>query len=48
MSLTSMLIYWLLLRYGPRGSALVFLALSVRCALATATGRFDLLPPLSP
>lgn len=44
MSLTSVLIYWLLLRYGPRGAALIFALYIFVGALATAQGRFDLLP----
>ena len=44
MSLVSVLIYWLLLRYGPRGAALAFATYIFIGALATAQGRFDLLP----
>lgn len=44
MSLVSVLIYWLLLRYGPRGAALTFATYIFIGALATAQGRFDLLP----
>jgi hypothetical protein len=44
MSLTSVLIYWLLLRYGPRGAALIFALYVLIGAFATAQGRFDLLP----
>src|SRR2546428_8335972 len=44
MALTSMLIYWLLLRYGPRGAALTFALYALVGAWATAEGRFDLVP----
>lgn len=44
MSLVSVLIYWLLLRYGPRGAALTFATYIFIGALATAQGRFDLIP----
>lgn len=44
MSLATVLIYWALLRYGPRGSALIFAGYLFAGALATALGRFDLLP----
>ena len=44
MSLASVLIYGLLLRYGPRGAALTFAAYIFIGALATAQGRFDLIP----
>jgi hypothetical protein len=44
MALTSVLIYWLLLRFGPRGSALVFALYALVGAWATAEGRFDLVP----
>ena len=44
MALTTVLIYWLLLRYGPRGSALVFALYMLIGAWATAEGRFDLVP----
>lgn len=44
MSLVSVLIYWLLLRYGPRGAALAFATYIFIGALATAQGRFDLIP----
>ena len=44
MSLTLVLIYGLLLRYGPRGAALVFACYIFIGAIATAQGRFDLLP----
>ena len=46
MALTSVLIYWLLLRFGPRGSALVFAFYALVGAWATAEGRFDLVPAL--
>lgn len=44
MSLISVLIYWLLLRYGPRGAALAFALYLLIGAFATAAGRFDLVP----
>lgn len=44
MALTSVLIYWLLLRFGPRGSALTFALYALVGAWATAEGRFDLVP----
>src|SRR5713226_3640007 len=44
MALTTVLISWLLLRYGPRGSALVFALYMLIGAWATAEGRFDLVP----
>ncbi len=44
MSLTSVLIYWLLLLYGPRGAALAFAFYVFIGAIATAQGRFDLIP----
>lgn len=44
MALTAVLIYWLLLRYGPRGSALAFAIYALVGAWATAEGRFDMVP----
>lgn len=44
MALTSVLIYWLLLRYGPRGSALAFAFYLLIGAWALALERFDLVP----
>lgn len=44
MALAAVLIYWLLLRYGPRGSALTFAIYALLGAWATAEGRFDLVP----
>src|SRR5579863_5466036 len=44
MALTAVLIYWLLLRYGPRGSALAFAVYALVGAWATAEGRFDMVP----
>ncbi len=44
MALTSVLIYWLLLHYGPRGSAITFALYALVGAWATAEGRFDLVP----
>ncbi len=44
MALTSVLIYWLLLRYGPRGSALAFAFYLLIGAWALTFERFDLVP----
>ena len=44
MSLVSLLAYWLLLRYGPRGSAPIFALYLFIGALAIAQARFDLIP----
>jgi hypothetical protein len=44
MALTAVLIYWLLLRHGPRGAALAFALYMLIGVLATAEGRFDLVP----
>jgi len=44
MALTAMLVYWLLLRYGPRGAGLIFTLYLLGGAVATAHVRFDLLP----
>ena len=44
MALMAVLIYWLLLRYGPRGAAPVFAIYMLIGAWATAEGRFDLVP----
>jgi hypothetical protein len=44
MALTSMLIYWVLLKYGPHNAALVFALYLLLGAVAFAPGRFDLLP----
>ena len=44
MSLISVLIYWLLLRFSPRGAALAFALYLLIGAFATAAGRFDLVP----
>jgi len=44
MALTAVLIYWLLLHYGPRGAALAFALYMLIGVLATAEGRFDLVP----
>lgn len=44
MSLTSVLIYWLLLRYGPRGAALAFVFYVLIGTWAIALERFDLVP----
>lgn len=46
MALISFFIYWLLLRFGPRGAAPVFaICLLVGC-LGTAFARFDLVPAM--
>ena len=44
MSLTSVFIYWILQRYGPRGSALLYALYIFLGALGLAQLRFDLLP----
>lgn len=44
MALIAILIYWLLLRYGPRGAGLAGAFYLVLGAWATAEGRFDLVP----
>jgi hypothetical protein len=44
MSLTSVFIYWILQRYGPRGSALLYAFYIFLGALGLAQLRFDLLP----
>jgi hypothetical protein len=44
MALISTLIYWLLLRYGPRGAALAFACYLFIGAWAIAQERFDLVP----
>jgi hypothetical protein len=44
MSLTAILIYALLLRYGPRGAGFIFALYMFVGALGTAQTRFDLLP----
>src|SRR6266516_2215496 len=44
MALTSMLIYWLLLRYALCGTALTFAFYALVGAWATAEGRFDMVP----
>ena len=44
MALAALAIYWLLLRYGPRGSALACAFYLVIGAWATAESRFDLVP----
>ncbi len=38
------IIYWLLLRYGPRGAGAVFAACLLAGCLATTLARFDLVP----
>ena len=44
MALTLVSIYWLLLRYAPRGAALAFAIYMVIGAWGIALGRFDLVP----
>jgi len=44
MALTAFFIYWLLLRYGPRGAALTFALYMLIGGWTTALGRFDLVP----
>jgi hypothetical protein len=44
MALVSTLIYWLLLQYGPRGSAIAFVFYVFIGVLALAQERFDLVP----
>jgi hypothetical protein len=44
MALMTVLIYWLLLRYAPRGAGLAFAIFMLIGAWATAQGRFDLVP----
>lgn len=44
MSLTSVFMYWLLLRKGPPGASVLFACYLFLGAVATAQGRFDLLP----
>lgn len=44
MALMALLIYWLLLRHGPRGAALACALYLVLGSWATAEGRFDLVP----
>lgn len=44
MALVSTFIYWLLLHYGPRGSALIFVLYILLGVLALVQERFDLVP----
>ena len=44
MALVAVFIYWLLLRYAPRGAALAFAGYMLIGAWATAEARFDLVP----
>ncbi len=44
MALTIVFIYWLLLRYAPRGAGLAFAIYMVIGAWGIAVGRFDLVP----
>jgi hypothetical protein len=44
MALVAILIYWLLLRYGPSGAGLAYALYLVLGAWSTAEGRFDLVP----
>ncbi len=44
MALIALFVYWLLLRYGPRGAGLTFALYVLLGGWATAEGRFDLVP----
>ena len=44
MALATLFMYWLLLRYAPRGAALAFAVYMLIGAWATAEARFDLVP----
>ncbi len=44
MGIAAAFIFWVLLKYGPRGSAAVFAAYLLIGAVATAFARFDLIP----
>ncbi len=44
MALSAVFVYWLLLRYGPRGAGLIFTLYLLGGAVATGHVRFDLLP----
>lgn len=44
MALVAVLIYWLLLRFGPHGAGLTFAVYALLGGWATAEGRFDLIP----
>ncbi len=44
MSLASVLVYWMLLHYGPRGAAILFAFYILIGAISTTQNRFDLLP----
>ena len=44
MAIAALLIFWILQRFGPRGSALTFACYVLVGAYATAEGRFDLVP----
>jgi hypothetical protein len=44
MSMTMVFIYWILLRFGPKGAALVFAIYMFIGAIATAQLRYDLIP----
>jgi len=44
MLLVVSIIYWLLLRYGPRGAGVVFTACLLLGCLATSLARFDIVP----
>jgi hypothetical protein len=46
MSLVVLLLYWLLLRFGPRGSWIAFVSYVLLGAIATMQVRFDVLPSL--
>lgn len=44
MSLVALLVYWLLLRFGPQGGAAIFALYLFIGAIATTHNRFDLVP----
>lgn len=44
MAIAALLIFWILQRFGPRGSALTFACYILVGGYATAEGRFDLVP----
>ena len=44
MAVAAIIMYWILQRFGPRGSALTFACYILVGAYATAEGRFDLVP----
>lgn len=44
MALTVALIYWLLIRFGPRGGGLIFVVCLLAGCLTTTLARFDIVP----